>query len=65
VFHFISSAKGVDACTPTGQLLSHIVGAVAHFERDLIPKRAGAGIPGPPRSMTMLTLPISARRNRR
>ncbi len=33
---FVSYTEGVDTTTPTGQLLFHIVGAVAQFERDLI-----------------------------
>src|SRR5207237_1758145 len=41
---FISYTEGVDTTTPTGQLLFHIVGAVAQFERDLIAKRVRAGI---------------------
>ncbi|MCI0627271.1 MAG: recombinase family protein [Acidobacteria bacterium] len=41
---FISYTEGVDTTTPTGQLLFHIVGAVAQFERDLIAERVRAGI---------------------
>ncbi|MGC2184273.1 MAG: recombinase family protein [Terriglobales bacterium] len=41
---FVSYTEGVDTTTPTGQLLFHIVGAVAHFERDLIAERVRAGI---------------------
>jgi DNA invertase Pin-like site-specific DNA recombinase len=33
---FVSYTEGVDTTTPSGQLLFHIVGAVAQFERDLI-----------------------------
>ncbi len=32
---FISLTEGVDTTTPAGQLLFHIVGAVAQFEREL------------------------------
>ncbi len=41
---FISYTDGVDTTTPAGQLLFHIVGAVAQFERDLIAERVRAGI---------------------
>ncbi len=41
---FISYTEGIDTTTPTGQLLFHIVGAVAQFERDLIAERVRAGI---------------------
>jgi DNA invertase Pin-like site-specific DNA recombinase len=41
---FISYAEGIDTSTPTGQLLFHIVGAVAQFERDLIAERVRAGM---------------------
>jgi DNA invertase Pin-like site-specific DNA recombinase len=41
---FVSYTEGVDTTTPTGQLLFHIVGAVAQFERDLIAERVRAGI---------------------
>ncbi len=41
---FISYTEGVDTTTPTGQLLFHIVGAVAQFERDLIAERVRAGM---------------------
>jgi DNA invertase Pin-like site-specific DNA recombinase len=41
---FVSCTEGVDTTTPTGQLLFHIVGAVAQFERDLIAERVRAGI---------------------
>lgn len=40
----VSYTEGVDTTTPTGQLLFHIVGAVAQFERDLIAERVRAGI---------------------
>ena len=43
-FDFISYTEGVDTTTPTGQLLFHIVGAVAQFERDLIAEGVRAGI---------------------
>src|SRR5712692_9964697 len=41
---FVSYTEGVDTTTPTGQLLFHIVGAVAQFERALIAERVRAGI---------------------
>ena len=41
---FISLTEGIDTTTPAGQLLFHIVGAVAQFERDLIVERVRAGI---------------------
>ncbi len=41
---FVSYTEGVDTTTPTGQLLFHIVSAVAQFERDLIAERVRAGI---------------------
>ncbi len=41
---FISYTEGVDTTTPSGQLLFHVVGAVAQFERDLIAERVRAGV---------------------
>ena len=41
---FISLTEGVDTTTPAGQLLFHIVGAVAQFERDQIAERVRAGM---------------------
>jgi len=41
---FISLTEGIDTTTPAGQLLFHIVGAVAQFERDLISERVRAGL---------------------
>jgi len=41
---FVSYTEGVDTTTPTGQLLFHIVGAVAQFERDLFAERVRAGM---------------------
>ena len=41
---FISLTEGIDTTTPAGQLLFHIVGAVAQFERDLIAERVRAGM---------------------
>ncbi len=41
---FVSYTEGVDTTTPSGQLLFHIVGAVAQFERDLIVERVRAGM---------------------
>ena len=41
---FVSYTEGMDTTTPTGELLFHIMGAVAQFERDLIAERVRAGI---------------------
>ena len=41
---FISYTENVDTTTPSGQLLFHVVSAVAQFERDLIAERVRAGI---------------------
>lgn len=41
---FISFTEGVDTTTPSGELLFHVIGAVAQFERDLIAERVRAGI---------------------
>src|SRR5713226_10295246 len=41
---FVSYTEGVDTITPSGQLLFHIVGAVAQFERDLIADRVRDGM---------------------
>jgi DNA invertase Pin-like site-specific DNA recombinase len=41
---FISYTDGIDTTTPSGELLFHIMGAVAQFERDLIAERVRAGI---------------------
>jgi len=41
---FIRHTEGIDTTTPTGQLLFHMVGAVAQFERDLIVERVRAGM---------------------
>ena len=41
---FVSYTEGIDTTTPTGQLLFHIVGAVAQFERGLIAERVRAGM---------------------
>src|SRR5713226_7373089 len=38
------STEGIDTTTSVGQLLFHIVGAVAQFERDLIAERVRAGM---------------------
>jgi DNA invertase Pin-like site-specific DNA recombinase len=42
--NFISFTEGIDTTTPSGELLFHIMGAVAQFERDLIAERVRAGI---------------------
>ena len=41
---FISYTEGIDTTTSSGELLFHIMGAVAQFERDLIAERVRAGI---------------------
>jgi DNA invertase Pin-like site-specific DNA recombinase len=41
---FISFTESIDSTTPSGQLLFHVVGAVAQFERDLIAERVRAGL---------------------
>ena len=41
---FMSYTEGIDTTTPSGELLFHIMGAVAQFERDLIAERVRAGI---------------------
>jgi DNA invertase Pin-like site-specific DNA recombinase len=41
---FVSYTEGIDTTTPSGQLLFHVVGAVAQFERDLIAERVRAGM---------------------
>lgn len=41
---FVSFTEGIDTTTPSGQLLFHVVGAVAQFERDLIAERVRAGM---------------------
>jgi DNA invertase Pin-like site-specific DNA recombinase len=41
---FISFTEGIDTTTPSGELLFHVMGAVAQFERDLIAERVRAGI---------------------
>lgn len=41
---FISLTEGIDTTTPSGQLLFHVVGAVAQFERDLISEHVCAGL---------------------
>lgn len=41
---FRSLTEAIDATTPTGQLLFHMMGALAQFERDLIRERTRAGL---------------------
>ena len=41
---FVSYTEGVDTTTPSGQLLFHIAGAVAQYERDPIAERVRAGL---------------------
>ena len=40
---FRSLTEGFDTTTPGGKLLFHALGALAHFERDLIRERTMAG----------------------
>jgi DNA invertase Pin-like site-specific DNA recombinase len=41
---FISYTEGIDTTTPSGELVFHIMGAVAQFERDRMTERVRAGI---------------------
>lgn len=41
---FMSLTENIDASTPAGQLLFHVMGALAQFERDLIRERTIAGL---------------------
>ncbi|MGI8608142.1 MAG: recombinase family protein [Candidatus Dormibacteria bacterium] len=41
---FRSLRESIDTTTPTGKLISHIFGALAEFERDLIRERTTAGL---------------------
>ncbi len=41
---FRSLSEGLDATTPAGRLLFHVMGALAEFERDLIKERTVAGL---------------------
>jgi DNA invertase Pin-like site-specific DNA recombinase len=41
---FISFTEGIDTTTPAGQLLFHVVGAVAQFDLDVIVVRVRAGM---------------------
>ncbi len=68
---FISYTEGLDTTTPSGQLLFHVVGAVAQFERDLIAERVRAGIAharaigkriGRPRALTDIDQVIKLRK---
>lgn len=40
----MSANEGFDTTTPGGKLLFHVLGALAHFERDLIRERTMAGL---------------------
>lgn len=42
--HFKSISENIDTSTPTGQLIFHITGAFAEFERNIIRERTGAGL---------------------
>jgi DNA invertase Pin-like site-specific DNA recombinase len=41
---FKSITEGLDTATPAGKLLTHVIGALAQFERDLVVERTNAGI---------------------
>lgn len=41
---FISLRENIDMTTPTGRLMTHLIGAFAEFERELIRERVKAGI---------------------
>ena len=41
---FVSFTEGIDTTTATGQLMFHIVGAFAQFEREIIRERVRAGM---------------------
>lgn len=41
---FVSLRESIDSTTPGGKLVFHVFGAVAEFERDLIPERTMAGL---------------------
>jgi DNA invertase Pin-like site-specific DNA recombinase len=41
---FVSLRESIDTTLPGGKLVFHVFGAVAVFERDLIPERAMAGL---------------------
>ena len=41
---FVSLTEGMDTSTPMGELLFHIMGALAQFERALIIERTAAGL---------------------
>ena len=41
---FISLTEGIDTTTPSGELIFHIAGAMAQFERHLIQERVKAGL---------------------
>ncbi len=41
---FVSFTEGIDTTTATGQLMFHIVGAFAQFEREMIRERVRAGM---------------------
>lgn len=41
---FVSITEGFNTNTPSGQMIFHIIGALAQFERELIRERVNAGI---------------------
>src|SRR5258708_21260790 len=45
---FKSLTENIDTTTSTGKLIFHVFGALAEFERDLIPERTPAGMQDPP-----------------
>ena len=42
--HFKSLSENIDTSSPTGELVFHIIGAMAQFERNLISERTKAGL---------------------
>ena len=41
---FVSIGEGIDATTPAGRLLGHLLASIAQFERDRIAERVKAGL---------------------
>ncbi|MBF4396169.1 recombinase family protein, partial [Vibrio anguillarum] len=41
---FVSIAEAIDTSSPAGELIFHIFGAIAQFERSLISERTKAGL---------------------
>jgi DNA invertase Pin-like site-specific DNA recombinase len=42
--NFISHQEAIDTSTPAGEMLFHVIGAMAEFEREIIRERVCAGI---------------------